>query len=97
LPLHKNQRGETRKGVLASGELRTAENGSVDEGNRCKNREELPSSFLQLQRKKEHMRRCPDRATGDEWHGGELSPADHGQRCRDLRWRPEEWSPGYKN
>jgi hypothetical protein len=74
-----------------------AENGDVDEGNRCKNREELSGSVLQLQRKMEHMRRSPDQASGDERHGGELSSADGGQWCRDPRWRPEEWSSSYKN
>jgi hypothetical protein len=79
------------------GELRTAENGGVNEGNRRENGEELLDTILQLQRKKEHMRRRPTQATGDEWHGGELSPVDGGQRRCDLRWRPEEWSPSYKN
>jgi hypothetical protein len=90
LLLHRNQRGEAGKGVLTSGVLETAETGGVDEGNRHENLEELPGLVLQLQRKKEHMRRCTDQATGDERHGDELSPTDGGRRWRDPRWRPEE-------
>jgi hypothetical protein len=83
--------------VLTSGQLRTMENGGVDEGNQCENGEELQGSVLQLQRKKEHMRRGPDQATDNEWRGGELSPANGRQRRRDLSWRSEEWSRSYKN
>jgi hypothetical protein len=96
LPLHQNLRGETGKGVLTGGELETAEIGGIDEGNWHENREELPV-ILQLQRKKEDMRRHPDQATSDERCGGELSPTDGGRRRRDLRWRAEEWSPSCKN
>jgi hypothetical protein len=63
LPLHQNWRGENGKGVLTGGELGTVENSGVDKGNWCENREELPGSVLQLQSKKEHMRRRPDQAT----------------------------------
>jgi hypothetical protein len=52
------------------------ENGGVDEGNQHENRGGLLGSVLQLQRKKEHMRRHPDQATDDERHEGELSLAD---------------------
>jgi hypothetical protein len=78
LLVHQNQRGETGKGILTGGELRTSENGGVDEGNRRENGEELPGSVLQLQRKKEHMRRRLDQAGGNERRGGELPPADGG-------------------
>jgi hypothetical protein len=84
LPLHWNWTGETGKGVLTSGQLRTMENGGVDEGNRCENGEELQGSVLQLQRKKEHMRRGPDQATDNEWCGGELSPVNGRRRRRNL-------------
>jgi hypothetical protein len=97
LSLHQNQRGETGKGVLTGGELGMAENGVVDEGNRRENGKELPGLVLQLQRKKEHMRRHLDQATSDERHGGELSPANGGRQQHDPRWRPEEWSPSCKN
>jgi hypothetical protein len=84
----------TKEGRLGRGSspgvLETAETGGVDEGNRHENLEELPGLVLQLQRKKEHMRRCTDQATGDERHGDELSPTDGGRRWRDPRWRPEE-------
>jgi hypothetical protein len=46
LPLHQNRRGDTGKGVLAGGELGTAENGDVDEGNQRENGEELLGSVL---------------------------------------------------
>jgi hypothetical protein len=46
LPLHQNRRGDTGKGVLAGGELGTAENGGVDEGNQRENGEELLGSVL---------------------------------------------------
>jgi hypothetical protein len=36
--------------VLTGGELMTAENGDIDEGNQCKNREELLGWVLQLQK-----------------------------------------------
>jgi hypothetical protein len=97
LALHQNQRGEIEKGVLTGDELRTVENGDVDEGNRHENREELPGSVLQLQMKKEHMRSHPDQATSDELRGGKLSPVHHGWRHRDPRWRPDEWSLSCKN
>jgi hypothetical protein len=74
-----------------------AENGGVDEGNRHENGEELPRSVLKQQRKKEHMRRHPDKATGNERHGGELSPVDGGRWRPDPSWRPEEWSSSYKD
>jgi hypothetical protein len=83
LLLHRNWRGDTGNGVLTGGELGTMENGSVDEGNQCKNREELRGSVLQLQRKKEHMRRRPDQATNDKRCGGELSPVDGGNQCKN--------------
>jgi hypothetical protein len=97
LPLHQNRRGKTRKGVLNGGEHGTVGNGGVDEGNQRKNGEELPGSVPQLQRKKGHIGRCLDQATGDERRGGELSLADGGRRQRDPRWRPEEWSLSCKN
>jgi hypothetical protein len=97
LLLHQNRRGETRKGVLTGGVLETVENGGIDEGNQHENEEELLGSVLQLQRKKVHMRRRPDQATGVERRGGEFSPADGGRRCRDLRLRPKEWSRSCKN
>jgi hypothetical protein len=66
------------EGVVTDGELGAVENGGVDEGNRYETREELRGSVLQLRRKKEHMRRCPDQATCNEQGGGKLSLADGG-------------------
>jgi hypothetical protein len=87
---HYTRTGEGRlgRGVLTGGELRMVENGGVDEGNWREYVEELPGLILQLQRKKEHMRRRHDQPTNDERHRGELSSADGGQRRRDPRWRP---------
>jgi hypothetical protein len=70
-----SERGDW-EGVVTDGELGVVENGGVDEGNRYETREELRGSVLQLRRKKEHVRRCPDQATDDEQGRGVLSLAD---------------------
>jgi hypothetical protein len=66
-----------------------AQNDGGDEGNRRENREELPSSVLQLQKKMAHMSRRPDEATTDERRGGrsQRRMADDGLIIRGGRQR----------